>query len=53
MHLHVLNQVTLNQIRIQIGSVHTYSCEASLANESSITTCASVTSVAERLDYLS
>jgi len=31
----VLNRVTLNRIRIRIGSVHTYSCEASSANESS------------------
>ena len=46
--LHALNRVTLNQIRIRIGSVHTCSCEASLAHESSLTTCATV---AEGLDY--
>ena len=46
--LHILNRVTLNWIRIQIRSVHTCSCEASLAPESSLTACASV---ADRLDY--
>ena len=46
----ILNWVTLNLIRIRIGSVHTYSYEACLAKEPSLTTC---TSVAEGLEYLS
>ena len=46
LHLHVLTQVSLTQIRIHI---HTYSCQASLAYFSHVTS----TSVAEGLDYLS
>jgi len=36
--LHVLNWVTLNRIRIRIGSVHTCSCEASLATSFKLST---------------